>query len=164
MGLNEIRAGKEAARSPKVKKVYTIPKKSKKKIATEAAERKINTGSFEDWFIARRKEMTGTCQCGCGERSSKKDDTYYRNSLAHIFPKRTFESIARHPLNWVERAFWGGCHSVMDDTSVDRWPGMADWSDIVAKFHILDPLISDREKATKFYSKLKQLIHEKGGH
>jgi hypothetical protein len=114
----------------------------------------------EKWFQARRKEMIGTCQCGCGQPSQKKDDMYFRHSAAHIFPQRLFPSIQFHKLNWVERRFWGGCHSVMDDTSMDKWPNFADFDDIKEKFHALSPLLTDTERKTKFYRHLERLIYE----
>lgn len=42
---------------------------------------------------------------------------------------------------------------------MDRWPGMADWDDIKTKFHELAPLLTDAERATKFYSTLEKLIY-----
>ncbi len=158
MGIEQIRLLKEAAKEPKPPKVYAIPKKSAKKIEQEKQLQGEEGKIKEAWFQARRPEMVGICQCGCAEPSQKKDDQYFRHSISHIFPKAKFESIAYHPLNWVERAFWGGCHSVMDDTSMDRWPNMADWFDIVAKFHILAPLLTPEERSHKFYHKLKSLV------
>jgi hypothetical protein len=159
MGLAEIRAIKEAAKNPKPKKTYTIPSKSAKKIAQEKEENGEDAKLKEAWFQARRKNLVGVCQCGCGEPSQKKDDTYFRHSIAHIFPKSKFESVKYHKINFVERAFFGGCHGVMDDTSMDKWPNMADWEDIKMKFHVLAPLLSDEEKATKFYTKLESLVN-----
>jgi hypothetical protein len=142
----------------KEKKPKPIAKKSEKKIQEE----KLAKGSDEAmdrFFEAARKRMTGFCQCGCTHKSSKNDDTFYRHSIAHIFPKRIFKSIATHPLNWVERAFFGGCHSAMDDTSMDRWPNFADFEDIKERFHLLVPHLTDEERATKFYSKLESLVY-----
>lgn len=114
----------------------------------------------EKWFRLIREKLTGTCQCGCGNKSQKKDDMYFRHSCCHIFPKSKFDSIKYHPLNYVERAFWGGCHGVMDDTSMDKWVNMADWDDIKEKFYELAPLLTDEERATKFYTHLEKLIYQ----
>lgn len=163
MGWEEIKAIKEMARFPKEKKRYVIPKKSAKRIEQEKQEKEFrgdNDTLKEQWFKARRKDMVGTCQCGCGKPSQKKDDMYFRHSAAHIFPKKDFESVMYHPLNFVERAFWGGCHSVMDDTSMDKWVNMADWDDIKEKFHVLAPLLTDEERSHKFYHKLESLIYK----
>jgi hypothetical protein len=117
-----------------------------------------NRNNMDLWFSLIRTKLTGTCQCGCGQPSSKKDDTYYRHSCCHLFPKNRFDSIKTHPLNFVERAFFGGCHSIFDDTSMDRWVNMADWEDIKAKFYELAPLLTQEERANKFYTHLEKLV------
>lgn len=158
------------ARIPKPKpEKKPMRSKSEKKLTEEAAERKLVSSDGdtfkEQWFKARRREMVGVCQCGCGEASQKKDDIYFRHSAAHIFPKHLFESVKYHPLNWVERRFWAGytgtsaCHSLMDDTSMERWPGMADWEDIKEKFFVLAALLTDEERATNFYTRLEKLVY-----
>lgn len=158
------------ARIPKPKPVYKGPRRvSLKKQAQQEEEKKLVTADgdtlLQQFFKRMRVKMTGVCQCGCGEISQKKDDLYYRHSIAHIFPKHLFPSIMYHPLNWVERRFWAGstgssaCHSLMDDTSMDRWPNMADWCDIKAKFYILALLLTPEEKATNFYTRLEELVN-----
>ena len=163
MGIEQIRRLKEEALLPKVKVRKAIPKKSVKKLAREKEEKSLrgdNDTLKEQWFKARRKEMVSVCQCGCAKPSQKKDDMYFRHSIAHIFPKKDFESIMYHPLNWVERAFWGGCHTNIDEQGMDKWPNMSDWDDIKEKFHILSPLLTDEERAHKFYRKLESLIYK----
>jgi len=163
MGLEELRRIREQRDLPKVKKQYKIPKKSKKKIEQEARERDERGNGdtlMEQWFKARRKELTGTCQCGCGKPSQKKDDTLFRGSCCHVFPKSTFESVMYHPLNCIERAMFGGCHARLDEGGLDKWPHMADWDDIKERFHVLSPLLTDKERSTKFYSKLESLVYK----
>jgi hypothetical protein len=163
MSIENIRRIKAEAGLSKNKKAYSIPKKSAKKLKQEAEEKKLRGDDdtlMEQWFKARRKELTGICQCGCAKPSQKKDDTFFRGSCCHIFPKATFESIMYHPLNCVERAMFGGCHHNMDNQGLDRWPAMADFEDIKERFRILAPLLTDEERATKFYSKLEKIIYE----
>lgn len=163
MGLQEIRNIKAAAGLPKPKAIYRIPKKSAKKIKQEAVEKELRGGDdtlLEQWFKARRKELTGTCQCGCAKPSQKSDDTFFRGSCCHVFPKATFLSIMYHPLNCIERAMYGGCHHNLDNGGLDKWPAMADWEDIKERFHALAPLLTDEERATKFYSHLESLIYK----
>lgn len=170
MAIDDELARNQAARikkPPKEKK--PIRKKSEKKLAEEAAQKKLVSSDGdtlkEQWFKARRREMTGTCQCGCAEPSQKKDDLWFRCSAAHIFPKDDFKSIEYHPLNWVERRFWAGssgsnaCHTMMDDASMERWPNFADWQDIRERFFILAPLLTDGERANKFYGHLEKLVY-----
>jgi hypothetical protein len=125
-----------------------------------ASKKTINPSddNMQKWFDDTRKKLTGICQCGCGNKSQKNDDTFFRGSCCHIFPKRKFKSIQCHPLNYVERAMFGGCHSIMDDTSMDRWVNFADWDDIKARFYVLSPLLTNEEKASKFYYHLENLV------
>lgn len=162
MGLEEIRRLKFEAGLPKPKKVYSIPKISEKRKKKLQEEKELRGDDGLDKFFERnRKKMVGVCQCGCGQKSQKKDDTFYRGSICHIFPKRTFKSIATNDYNWVERAMFGGCHSNMDNQSMDKWPLMADWDDIKEKFYQLAPMLTEKEKSSKFYSKIKHLIDVK---
>lgn len=164
MGLQELQNIRANRDKPKEKKKYSIRKVSEKKQKQLDTEKSLRAGDedtlMEKWFKARRKSMVNVCQCGCGSKSCKDDDMYFRHSLAHVFPKSKFPSIMYNPLNWVERAFWGGCHSIMDDTSMERWPNMGDWDNIKEIFHALAPLLTDEERATKFYSKLEKLVYE----
>lgn len=139
-----------------------IAKKSLKRIKQDKLDR-VNGGynEMDLWFKNTRKKLSAFCKCGCNLASSKNDDKYFKFSCCHIFPKSKFDSIKTHPVNFVERAFWGGCHSVMDDTSIDRWVDFSDWNDIVEKFYILAPLLTDKERATKFYTHLEKLIYKK---
>ena len=98
------------------------------------------------WFLYRRKELTGICQCGCGTPSSKNDDKYFHCSIAHILPKSKVKSMALHPLNFIELNFWDGCHANFDNRSSDLWEGMGCWHEIVYKFKKMYPEIPDYEK------------------
>lgn len=149
------------------KKVYKLNKvapKTAAKISAEKDQRFIVGGDTETekqkWFAARKKEMIGICQCGCGQKSSKMDAANYRSSIAHIFPQRLFPTIQFHPLNWVERNFWMGCHTNMDNRSMDLWPNFADWDDIKEKFSQLEPILTQKEKNSKFFGKLAELVVE----
>lgn len=150
------------AREKKIKPPYKgIRKVGLKKQAEQKAQKELRGESdtlMENWFKNRRKEMVGVCQCGCARPSSKKEDASFRSSAAHIFPKKIFLSIMYHPLNYVERNFWNGCHTNMDDRSMDLWVNFADWDDIKEKFHVLAPLLTDEERAHKFYRHLEKLI------
>jgi len=144
------------------KKKLPLKKISDKK-AAEIKEAKVVVGEDETlkekWFKNRRGEMVGICQCGCAKPSSKNDDKNFRSSCCHIFPKRLFPSVQFHKLNCVERNFWDGCHSNMDNRSMDLWVNFADWDDIKEKFHNLAPLLTEEERATKFYTHLEKLIY-----
>jgi len=160
MGIEQLRQIKEKAKLPKEAKRYSIPKKSKKRIEQEKQWAGMTSdNSIDDWFDRMRKKMVGICQCGCAQKSQKHDDTFFRHCICHIFPKRTFLSIAQNDLNWVERTFWGGHHTNFDEGGMDKWPTYADWDDIKERFHELAPLLTDEERTTKFYSTLEKLVY-----
>jgi len=153
-----------------VKKEKKPLKKVSDKKAAEDKEAKVLLGEDETlkekWFKNRRKEMVGTCQCGCAMPSSKYDDKNFRSSICHIFPQRLFPSIQFHHLNWVERKFWAthdtsACHTNMDNKSMDLWPRFADWDDIKSKYHELVPLLTDEERKNKFFNHLTFLVYGK---
>lgn len=154
MGLEQLRNIKRDADIPKPKKYYQIPKVSAKRKKKMAEDSRPLDERLDEWFMERRKDCVGTCQCGCGQKSCKNDDMYYRHSIAHIFAKAVFPSVACHPLNFVELAFWGGCHANFDQMGVDRWPNLACWNDIQAKVIAMDPYLTQEERGKKFYQQL----------
>ena len=144
MGLEQIRRLKFEAELPKPAKVYSIPKKSKKRIEREQRS-VVNDENLDKWFEDRRKEMTGRCK-HCGGKSCKKDDKYYRFSIAHILPKAYFPSVATHEDNWVELCFWErNCHGNMDSLMLDLMD-MNCFDLIVEKFQKLYPYIPKEER------------------
>jgi hypothetical protein len=159
--LEERRKQKLFGKPPEPTKRYRIPPKSEKRIAAEKEEKKSRVdedSDMEQWHQARRKELTGTCQCGCGEPSSKSDDKWFRCSNAHILAKANFPSVRLHPRNHVERGHFSGCHAKMDTMGIEHWENFADWEDIKAKFLILEKLLTQKEKARKDFQKLKNLV------
>lgn len=103
----------------------------------------------ELWFRARRLEMDGYCICGCGQKSSKDSDKYYKFSLAHVLKKSEFKSIATHVANCIELAAFGdSCHTTFDNMGYeyckDTKPKL--WAIVVEKFKILYPCIAEDEK------------------
>ncbi len=164
--LNLIRNGlmEKTTKKKEPKPIRKISKKLEEQRKKDKSALGEDETIKEKWFKNRRKEMTGQCCCGCGEKSSKYDDKNFRSSICHIFPQRIFKSVQFHHLNWVERKFWAtkdssACHSIMDDTSMDKWKNMEDFDNIIEKFHILAPLLTDEERKTKFYTHLENLIY-----
>lgn len=100
------------------------------------------------WFADRRKEMTGKCVCGCGQDSSRNNEKFWKFSIAHVLMKARFKSIATHPENWLELAFFGkSCHTVFDNMGYKHCKETKPilWEQVVAKFKILYPFISESE-------------------
>lgn len=155
--------GTLAPDSPK-KKYAGLKPISDKKAAAIAADKAARGGGEdtvkEKWFRSRQRELKGICQCGCKQPYNKKDELHFRSSCCHIFPQRLFPSVQYHAKNFIERCFWGGCHTNLDEQGMGRWPAMADWSEIKEKFHILAPLLTDEERASKFYRTIEELVYK----
>lgn len=104
----------------------------------------VGTGELQRWFETRHKEMKGVCQ-HCNGRTEK-GRTTYKNSIAHILPKRFFKSVATHPLNWIELCFYGNsCHTNFDNMMLDIIE-LNCFNDVVEKFIAMYPHIADSEK------------------
>jgi len=106
-----------------------------------------NKTELDKWFLDRRNEMTGFCVCGCGQKSSKDDDRYFKYSAAHVLGKAKFPSIATHSQNSIELAFWGGCHTTFDDKGYAycKETNPILWEIVVRKFKILFSSIAENE-------------------
>jgi hypothetical protein len=134
-------------------KAHATIESTKKRISKfeeqeEVVEMKKDVGGgaeLKRWFADRRKEMTGGC-ANCGKPSCKRDDKYYKFSIAHILPKAYFKSVATHPSNWIELCFWGdSCHTNMDNKTLDLID-MACWDTIVTRFQEMYPMIDKKER------------------
>jgi hypothetical protein len=145
MGIAEIRKMKFEADLPKPAKIYTIPKKSKKRMEKEKLH-KDSDENMDRWFEMRRLEMIGSC-ANCGKKSCKDDDKWYRASIAHLLPKAYFPSVATHPDNFIELCFWGdnSCHTQMDNKILDM-TDMACWDMIVERFLKVYPFVLKAER------------------
>ena len=161
--LKEEKIKKQAERQKARNAVTRTQSKLRQLYKTDDAVREGSkkVDELERWFKGVRRKLTGKCQCGCGKPSSKHDDKYFKHSCSHVFPKSKFPSIATHPRNFVERAFWGGCHTNMDEQSMDKWVNFADWENIKEIFHEVAPLLTDEERTTKFYAHFEKLIYAK---
>lgn len=105
-----------------------------------------NKDELNEWFKARRLQLTGKC-VNCGAKSCRDDDNYYKFSIAHIFGKALFKSVATHPLNFLELCFWGesSCHSNLDNGMIDLID-MNCWDEIVTKVNLIYPDIAPKER------------------
>jgi hypothetical protein len=135
------------------KKNYSIPKKSAKRIEKEKEQKKAQgkDGSpLDQWFAARRLEMTGRC-CLCNGKSEKHNDATFKRSIHHLFEKRKtmFPSVALNEDNWLELcAFGNSCHQNIHNGTI-TWELLhdsAEWEIILAKVKKVFPFIHENEK------------------
>lgn len=151
MGINEIRALKQNALEPKPKKIYRLPKKSKKKLAQEVAEKTARNGEdteLQKWYKERQKQLTGKC-LRCGTRYNYKNLSYAIAATAHVLAKRPemFPSVALHKDNYLELGATCGCHNWFDNMA--SWEEIAlsnIWPFVLEKFRLIEPFIKERSK------------------
>lgn len=151
--LEQRRSWKQFGKPKEEKTFKRIAPKSQKKILREQQERESGRDTRMDkWFIEGREVMTGVCLF-CGGKTEKENDVTYRNSEAHLFPKRKnmFPSIALHPENRIELCFFGNsCHTNFDNHIItfedvkNNFPEA--WKEIIRKTSILYPAMTEKEK------------------
>ena len=99
---------------------------------------------LNEWFAARRKQMTGFCK-NCGGKSCKDNDKYWKFSIAHILPKSKVKSVATNPLNFIELCFFGNsCHTNFDNGILEM-QDMKCWKEIQFNFGNMFPFIDKSE-------------------
>lgn len=153
MGIDEIRALKEAAKYPKPQKTYTIPKVSaKRKQAQDEIDKQIKAAK-DDWFDYVATIIKPSPYCwNCGEFIS---ENYYRHASAHIFPKAIFESVATHPFNFLVLGAGCGCHNEFD-SNIENAAKMQVWAKAVERFKMFEAQIKEKHKYLElFKSKIK---------
>jgi hypothetical protein len=103
--------------------------------------------ALEKWFENIAKEEAGDCLCWeCGKRVP---DAFIRAAAAHIFPKKHFHSVATHPLNYLILPA-SCCH---DRThKVHSFKKMVIWSEAVDRFLQFRHLLTQKERALKYYT------------
>lgn len=135
-----------------------IPKQSPRKKA-ELAERKEAGGDsvLDVFFLEMRKRLRGKCLF-CNSGTTWKNEELWRCSIAHLFPKSKFKSIATREENWVELCW--DCHTDFDNGKIS-WEMIFDSHEIKIirpKLEILLPLCTQEEKKNKLYGKLENLL------
>jgi hypothetical protein len=143
------REKKNRAEAKKISQKLRVTENPKNKNQTSVLQDKVE---LHNWFLERRKEMTGRCLF-CGEKTSRDDDKYFKFSVAHLLAKRPsmFPSVAKHKDNWIELCYFqNSCHSNHDNSMItledvkNTMPKA--WEVIVTKFKKIYPSIAENEK------------------
>lgn len=147
MSIESIRAIKQAALLPKPKKIYTIPKKSKKKLIQEGIEKEqkgSEPSDLEKWYTNIMQHETPVCW-ETGDKIDIRDKTGWHGSIAHVLPKELFPSVKTHPMNYMILKMWGGTHGQYD-SSWENASKMKVWKYACEIFNVLYPLLTPEEK------------------
>lgn len=156
--LNRIKLGLEdKTTGPKPKKA--IPKKSAKRAAQEAEQRKSGDSKLDKWFEEMREWCTGKCVF-CNGSTPYRNKELWRIAIAHLLPKAKFKSIATNENNWIELCW--DCHTNFDSGKI-TWEMLFDsheWLTIKEQLKLILPLVAPEEHKYKLYSKLMELVNE----
>jgi hypothetical protein len=143
MGLKELQSIKQNATVIKPKKVYYLPKQSKKMIAALEAQKKaggnVEKKSLNEWFLdiqERHFDMNGGTCMECGAFIPV---DYARHATAHLLPKKTFKSVATHELNYLILGAGCGCHVKTD--RIDKFEKMKVWLEAARRIKEMLPLL-----------------------
>lgn len=122
---------------------------AKKSPAAKKAAKMEEDGdiTLDEWFLDRRKEMTGKC-AHCGGPYCKHDNMFFKHSIAHLLPKKPtmFPSVKTHPENWIELCFWGNnCHGNLDAGTLDLIE-LNCFDQVIEKFVRMYPSIEKKER------------------
>lgn len=120
-----------------------INKISPKKAAALKEQKEVGKPAskleLDKWFfdIEERHFSTGFGVCmETGEAIPRK---FARASTAHLLPKKTFVSVATHPLNYLILSAHNGSHQKTD--RVDKFVTMKIWPEAARRIKIMMPLL-----------------------
>lgn len=99
---------------------------------------------LDAWFAAQARHIPERCmEPGCGKRLFAEETWRIKAMICHILPKKTFWSVATHPLNRV--FLCKTPHHDDFDASWDRAAQMGVWPQAVESFRQFMHLITDTE-------------------
>lgn len=130
------------------KKVYRIPKVSKKRAAKIAEQKTILAGDdteLQKFFKKAMKQMVGSC-FKCGAKTETHLYQFAILSICHILPKRPSmcPSVALHPLNWIELC--PDHHTEFDRVDWESRETWGCWPEIRDRLVMVYPDLAEKEK------------------
>lgn len=133
---------KQAKERQKKKNAITLDQRKLRKEDNKLLDGKAaqQFESQQQWFreiIKREKHV-------CWETGEYIPDKYMRCAVAHILAKKTFKSVATHPLNYLILSAHNGSHQKTDRW--DKFQEMRVWDIAVQRFIQIYPFIAKEER------------------
>lgn len=107
--------------------------------------------ALNKWFAVIEGEQRGNCKCWECDRPIP--DGFIRCATAHIFPKKAFESVKTHPLNYLILSA-ACCHDMSH--KVESFKKMGIFREAVDRFLQFEHLLTKEEKAKKYYTLFRE--------
>jgi len=135
-------------KSVQPRKVYTIPKKSMKKLAEEKLEKEMrgdNDTELQRFFKSAMKRMVGEC-LWCGARTETRNYSHAIFSICHLLDKRDTmcPSVKTHPSNWIELC--PDHHTMFDGMNWEKRKMLGFWDVIRDKLVMVYPDLAANEQ------------------
>jgi len=147
MSAESIRKLKEEALLPKKKKIYFMPKVSKKKQKIDREERADRNGEDTDqqkWYKLTISSCDRVCwNCNADLSRLSRDEMF--SCVAHVLPKSIFPSVATHPDNYMILGRYCNCHGQYD-SSWENASKMPIFKEAIDRFVIMEPEVVERSK------------------
>ncbi len=121
--------------APKIRKIAVTEQDAElaKKVANKHKELDI-------WFQAiQKKHSDGGTGTHCWECGSWIPEKYMRHATAHLLPKKNFDSVKTHELNYLILGAGCGCHAKTD--RLDQFVKMRVWGEAARRIKIMMPLL-----------------------
>jgi len=132
---------KEAVKKEKkpIKKVSDKKAAEDKKLK-EAGTKLPSKLELDVWFAAIKEKHWGIRHfCQCMECGTIIPADYSRHATAHLLPKKLFQSVATHELNYLILGAHCGCHARTD--RVDKFVQMEVWPEAARRIKVMLPLL-----------------------
>jgi len=137
-----------AGRPLREKKVHTLNQVSPKTAAKKAEQKKEEkkkqangTGklSLKKWFLDIEEKHWSSGMCCCMECGVAIPRSFAKFATAHLLPKKLFNSIKTHELNYLILGAGCGCHDKTD--RVDKFSQMKVWPEAARRIKEMIPLL-----------------------
>jgi hypothetical protein len=155
MSIETIRLLKEQALIPKQKRIYTIPKKSAKKIEQEKITRtikpiinKANNEDLKEWFKYHMENSPKRCE-NCNANLNHLSNKDWYNCQHHILEKSLFPSIQSELLNHAVLGYYC-CHGQWH-SSYQNAQEMPIWSELKQRVKPILHLIKEHHKILELF-------------
>lgn len=125
---------------------YALNQSNKNKAKSQTLRTVSNGQTLGSWFNEQINQMPRHCE-NCNEYLSPYAPWSSRAYIAHILPKRNFESVMVHPLNRLFLCI--DCHTKFDNSLSREIVQMKCWPLAVERFNCFKSLIVSREEINK---------------
>ncbi len=102
-------------------------------------QNKVDNKDLNQWFAGIERKHSNGKGAYCMECGEWIPQMYMRHATAHLLPKKTFDSVKTHELNYLILGAGCGCHTKTD--RLDKFVSMKIWPEAARRIKIMMPLL-----------------------